>query len=83
VSRRAAGTVLAAAAILGGMIQRAAHAQDIGPRAALALAPPEVRFAARAADSILTTPGSGEKLEAIRGDTLTGIYRLAPRDERA
>ncbi len=83
MSRRGAGMALAAAAILGGVIQRPSHAQDIGPRAALALAPPEVRFAARAADSILTTPDSGVKLEAFRGDTVTGIYLLGVLDGRS
>lgn len=48
--------------------------QDVTPDAALALAPPPVRFAAEAADSILTTAGGGVSLEAFAGDSVTGVY---------
>ena len=53
---------------------RAAAQDVVSPRGALALAPPDVRFAALAADSILTTAEGAVTLEAFRGDTTTGVY---------
>jgi len=36
--------------------------------------PFEIRFAAAAADSILTSPNGGVELEAFANDTITGVY---------
>lgn len=58
---------LAGAAALA-MVPRPAGAQEP------AFMPSEVRFAVRAADSILTSPAGGLSLEAFRGDTVTGVY---------
>lgn len=66
---------LAAAAMLAlGQPVAASARQNVTPDAALALAPPAVRFAAEAADSILTTAGGGVSLEAFAGDSVTGVY---------
>ena len=48
--------------------------EAITPQMAQALAPPEVRYALKAADSILTTADGGVSLESFRGDTVTGVY---------
>ncbi|HUP01417.1 MAG TPA: hypothetical protein VM737_07860 [Gemmatimonadota bacterium] len=64
-----------AAIAAGGLFPLPARAQEtVTPEVALTLAPPEVRYTVRAADSILTTPDGGISLESFRGDTVTGVY---------
>lgn len=51
-----------------------AHAQR--PADALQLAPPEVRYAVRSADEILSTPDSGVGLESFDSGFVTGVYLI-------
>lgn len=74
---------LAAAAMLGGTATPAAGGQEpLTTSDPFALAPPEVQFATRAADSILTTPDGVVSLEAFDGDTVTGVYLRGSFDGR-
>ena len=50
--------------------------------AALQLAPPEVRYAVRSADEILTTPDSGVGLESFDSGRVTGVYLVGTLGER-
>lgn len=49
---------------------------------ALRLAPPEVRYAVRSADEILTTPDSGVGLESFDSGRVTGVYLVGALGER-
>lgn len=74
-ARAGIAAAFAAAAMLAGTAAPATGTQEpVTTPGLLALAPPEVQFAARAADSILTTADGGVSLEAFRGDTVTGVY---------
>ena len=50
--------------------------------AALRLAPPEIRYAVRSADEVLTTPDSGVSLESFDSGTVTGVYLVGLLGER-
>ena len=49
---------------------------------ALQLAPPEVRYAVRSADEILTTPDSGVGLESFDSGRVTGVYLVGALGDR-
>lgn len=49
---------------------------------ALRLAPPEVRYAVRSADEILTTPDSGVGLESFDSGRVTGVYLVGALGDR-
>jgi hypothetical protein len=59
-------------AAAGSMLPAPARAQR--PSDALRLAPPEVRYAVRSADEILSTPDSGVGLESFDSGVVTGVY---------
>ena len=67
-----------AAAALGPSALRA----QVAAEAALQLAPPEVRYAVRSADEILTTPDSGVGLESFDSGRVTGVYLIGALGER-
>ena len=46
------------------------------PADALQIAPPEVRYAVRSADEILSTPDSGVGLESFDSGVVTGVYLI-------
>lgn len=56
------------------MLPAPAHAQR--PADALRLAPPEVRYAVRSADEILSTPDSGVGVESFDSGVVTGVYLI-------
>ncbi|HJU86841.1 MAG TPA: hypothetical protein VJ788_05695 [Gemmatimonadota bacterium] len=58
----------------GSILPTPARAQR--PADALRLAPPEVRYAVRSADEILSTPDSGVGLESFDSGVVTGVYLI-------
>lgn len=81
-TRSPAGLLSGAAFLSAVVLGPSSLLAQAAAEAALQLAPPEVRYAVRSADEILTTPDSGVGLESFDSGRVTGVYLVGALGER-